>query len=302
MSPITVNPTLLSSSSFPSPSSSCASSPAPSIEGPPRKRPRSDLSSEERKEARAHRNRIAAQNSRDRRKAHYSHLEQRIAELEEENRRLRAGQGEPPAPARRSADEERERDRARERENEELRERIKTLEKGWNAVVKALAAQGLPTGIPVPAQATTTTESSSSVPQSSNTNFPVIVPNSTTVSPISPAPSHTSSFDFESATVKSEPTCHLARVAPSRESPSVSLQRVDSRQNNSNSSLNSRHPLTLITTQRPSPTQRWKTSSAKFSRLHQQYQRRPSQWILLRRPPLNSKSRRRPPHLPLRRR
>jgi hypothetical protein len=49
-----------------------------------------------------------------------------------------------------SFDQQKERDKARDRENEELRERIKTLEKGWDAVVKALAAQGLPTGIPTP--------------------------------------------------------------------------------------------------------------------------------------------------------
>ena len=121
-----------SSSSFVNPSSI-------SEPGPSRKRPRSDVSSEERKEARAHRNRIAAQNSRDRRKAQFSVLERRVHELEEENRQLRAGYGLTPATPPKSAEQE-----ARDRENEELRERIKTLEKGWDAVVKALAAQGLP--------------------------------------------------------------------------------------------------------------------------------------------------------------
>ncbi|KAJ3778223.1 hypothetical protein FB446DRAFT_796798 [Lentinula raphanica] len=52
-----------------------------------------EQSSEEGKEARAHRNRIPAQNSRDLRKAQSSYLEQRVAELEEENRQLRAGMG-----------------------------------------------------------------------------------------------------------------------------------------------------------------------------------------------------------------
>lgn len=304
MSATTVNPSLLSSCS--SRSSSSAPSPAPSVEGPPRKRQRSELTSEERKEARAHRNRIAAQNSRDRRKAHYSYLEQRVAELEEKNRRLRAGQGELPAPARRSAEEEQERERARDRENEELRERIKTLENGWDAVVKALAAQGLPTGIHIPTPASsTTTESTPSAPQLPTSTLPVLVPNSTTTTlPISPATSHASSFDFELDAVQSEPTCHLARVAPPRESPSVSLQRVDSRQTSINSSLNSRHPLIPITSQnlRPSPTQQWKTSSARSSRLPLHYQQHPSPWLLLRRPPLNSKCRRRPLHLAPRRR
>ncbi|KAF9009156.1 hypothetical protein BDZ89DRAFT_1104642 [Hymenopellis radicata] len=122
------------SSSFVNPSSISES-------GPSRKRPRSDVSSEERKEARAHRNRIAAQNSRDRRKAQFCQLERRVQELEEENRQLRAGYGlaQATTPPPKSPEQA-----ARDRENEELKERIKTLEKGWDAVVKALAAQGLP--------------------------------------------------------------------------------------------------------------------------------------------------------------
>ncbi|TFY73352.1 hypothetical protein EWM64_g10660 [Hericium alpestre] len=76
------------------PSTSVKSRPAPSsTEGPPRKRTRTDLTPEERKEARAHRNRIAAQNSRDKRKAQFATLERRIVELEEENRTLRASMG-----------------------------------------------------------------------------------------------------------------------------------------------------------------------------------------------------------------
>ena len=58
---------------------------ASSSSEPPRKRSRSEVTAEERKEARAHRNRIAAQNSRDRRKAQFSYLERRVAELEEEH-------------------------------------------------------------------------------------------------------------------------------------------------------------------------------------------------------------------------
>ncbi|KAI6113255.1 hypothetical protein EDD16DRAFT_1160535 [Pisolithus croceorrhizus] len=119
---------------------------------PPRKRPRSAISPEERKEARAHRNRIAAQNSRDRRKAHFSYLERRVAELEEENHRLRAGLSASPAPSTSFASDieyEREHSRRRaeeqrERENQELRERIRSLEKGYEAVVRALAAHDSP--------------------------------------------------------------------------------------------------------------------------------------------------------------
>lgn len=155
-----VNPANLAST----PMTPEAHSPA-SDSGPSRKRARTELSSEEKKEARAHRNRIAAQvcdvvpyvfhpahrrpqNSRDRRKAQFSYLERRVAELEEENRQLRAGMGMTRVDEKKA--EEQERERARERENEELRERIRTLEKGWDAVVKALAAQGLPTGVAPP--------------------------------------------------------------------------------------------------------------------------------------------------------
>lgn len=140
-----------------SPSSSRADSPDVSVDEPPRKRPRSAMTPDERKEARAHRNRIAAQNSRDRRKAQFSLLERRVAELEEENRRLRAGvpMSDYASPSASSVSEpevttiqqeqERERKRAeeqRERENLELRERIRTLEMGYEAVLRTLAAQG----------------------------------------------------------------------------------------------------------------------------------------------------------------
>ncbi|OCH93758.1 hypothetical protein OBBRIDRAFT_823917 [Obba rivulosa] len=192
--------------------------------GPPRKRSRTGITPEERREARAHRNRIAAQNSRDRRKAQFTYLERRVAELEEENRQLRAGMG--LAELSRSEDprvEERERDRARERENQELKERIKTLETGWDAVMKALAASGLPLNIPSVSSASSS--SASSTPSSTvtstspsaqppTTTFPVLVPPSP-VFPISPAPSTPSTttplfdFDFDDF----DPTRHLARVA-----------------------------------------------------------------------------------------
>ncbi|KAJ2936794.1 hypothetical protein H1R20_g316, partial [Candolleomyces eurysporus] len=166
----------------PSPSSPTTALPAStstSAQQPPRKRARTELSSEDRKEARAHRNRIAAQNSRDRRKAQFSYLERRVQELEDENRRLRAGlpipsAASPPSPsqplnlalpslASLASEEMRiRREQERERENEELKERIRTLERGWDAVVKALAAQGLPTGIP------STSSDSASGPSSDN--------------------------------------------------------------------------------------------------------------------------------------
>ncbi|EPQ57104.1 hypothetical protein GLOTRDRAFT_127481 [Gloeophyllum trabeum ATCC 11539] len=175
--------------SLPSPSDSTSgkrsSSPDSNVEGPSRKRQRSDATSEERREARMHRNRIAAQNSRDRRKAQFSYLERRVAELEEENRQLRASLGTQGfIRAQDTGSLGQEKERARDRENEELKERIKTLERGWEAVVKALAAQGLPTGL-----------SSASLPPASTLEpsirpLPVAVPPNF---PLSPAPSHSSS-------------------------------------------------------------------------------------------------------------
>ncbi|KAG9220534.1 hypothetical protein CCMSSC00406_0003990 [Pleurotus cornucopiae] len=159
---------------------------------PSRKRPRTETSSEERKEARAHRNRIAAQNSRDRRKAQFQLLERRVAELEEENRVLRAsislasisaGHNIAAAPVARPkltpAEEQ------REKENQELKERIRTLEKGWDAVVKALAAQGLPTGISLSGP-----EASTSTPTAQTASLPTptaLTPPSSSAKSSSPA-------------------------------------------------------------------------------------------------------------------
>ncbi|OBZ70851.1 X-box-binding protein 1 [Grifola frondosa] len=212
------NPSTPSDASPSPPSTSTDLQPEP--EGPPRKRSRSEVTAEERREARAHRNRIAAQNSRDRRKAQFTYLERRVAELEEENRQLRAGMG--LAELRRSEEQrsdEREKDRAREKENEELRDRIKTLETGWNAVVQALAASGLPLAIPSPSSSTLSpssnpSASSPSPSQPPTTTFPVLV-SPAPIFPISPAPTDISSdsstplFDFDDF----EPTRHLARVA-----------------------------------------------------------------------------------------
>ncbi|KAG8734528.1 hypothetical protein FRC11_000016 [Ceratobasidium sp. 423] len=109
---------------------SAASPASSSSSSNPRKRARpSDMTAEERKEARAQRNRIAAQCSRDRRKQQFSDLEARVQELEEENRRLRAGAVvEPPKPKAEQKSNEQE---SREKENEELRERVRQLEKAW---------------------------------------------------------------------------------------------------------------------------------------------------------------------------
>ncbi|KAJ3964843.1 hypothetical protein EV361DRAFT_771900, partial [Lentinula raphanica] len=202
-----VNPASLS---LPSTSDDMSSSPSPEPQpGPSRKRPRTEQSSEERKEARAHRNRIAAQNSRDRRKAQFSYLERRVAELEEENRQLRAGMGlspvasspapvlVPSVPIKSPADE------ARERENEELKERIKTLEKGWDAVVKALAAQGLPTGL-APSSNTDSLSSTISVP-------------APTPAPISPSSS--SSTTFSSTSASTSPLTSTVALSVIRGSP-----------------------------------------------------------------------------------
>ncbi|KAG2016316.1 hypothetical protein CC2G_009494 [Coprinopsis cinerea AmutBmut pab1-1] len=276
----------------PSPSPSTSSHALPDAGQPPRKRSRSEMTSEERKEARAHRNRIAAQNSRDRRKAQFSWLERRVAELEEENRRLRAGLPVPPvpappppaglhipvlsniAPAMMPAPQpipvlspedaiRASRDLERERENEELKERIKTLERGWDAVVKALAAQGLPTGLSTtPAAPTTASTHStqplnpvpvSTTPSTSTTpsSPPTTSPTTTTKPPISsathfstgfpsPAPSHASDFDFEAPVSAPSPLAlstphqqqrddvtarHSARVA-TLEPRSTALQRA----------------------------------------------------------------------------
>ncbi|CAE6517988.1 unnamed protein product [Rhizoctonia solani] len=120
---------------------SAASPASSSSSSNPRKRARpSDMTTEERKEARAQRNRIAAQCSRDRRKQQFAELEARVQELEEENRRLRAGTVvEPPKPKAEQKSNEQE---SREKENEELRERVRQLEKAWENVSLLLSSIG----------------------------------------------------------------------------------------------------------------------------------------------------------------
>jgi hypothetical protein len=256
-----VNPATLSA---PSPTSTHEDIDPNHEAGPARKRLRTQgITTEERRDARAHRNRVAAQNSRDRRKAQFVYLERRVAELEEENRLLRAGAGIPPAapaafpPLSAKLEEERLRDeraRERERENEELKERVQTLEGGWDAVIKALGAQGLLNGISSSIAPTPTTTSTTAASLTDTTSSLLIDTNETSSKPDlaafpSPAPSNdslesefvaspttltdASSHDPESKEVQShvprESARHLARVA-SIESPSLvssmALQRV----------------------------------------------------------------------------
>ena len=272
--------------------------------GPSRKRPRTNTSattSEERKEARAHRNRIAAQNSRDKRKAHFSYLERRVAELEDENRRLRAGGLVPPptiplstlGPVLPVIDDRRrtEREIQKERENEELKARIRTLEKGWEAVVKALAAQGLstsasaltPTPSTPPTSTTPTTSNNTISPptDTSQNSFPSPAPSHD--SPSSPShspvftpnefsPTDSLRIDMSEPQINDESTRHLARVATIEPSQApMSLQRVVS------PSLPSPMPyiraLQLKQQQQQQQwmtTKRWKTSSVRFSRRRNQ--------------------------------
>ena len=206
-------------SRFPSPVSS-ADSPSHTDE-PPRKRPRSAVTQEERKEARAHRNRIAAQNSRDRRKAQFTYLERRVAELEDENRRLRAGilTPAPPVPEPDTTTIEREREQQRkreegqrERENQELRERIRTLEMGYEAVVRALATQGnlsVASSIPTPPATSpvpsTPSHIQSSPPASSSESSDVTSPASLNAASLSSAPSLPHSPSSSSSTLIDAP-------------------------------------------------------------------------------------------------
>lgn len=253
--------------------------PDSSVAEPSAKRRRTtSMTTEERKEARAHRNRIAAQNSRDRRKAHYTNLEHRIAELEAENQQLRAQS--PSADA--------------ARENAELRERIKTLESGWQTVLTALAAQGLP--LPGMAPAAPSTAScppviAAQLPVSlAPTTFP-LSPAPTVESPLesvshdfdSPSPSAfapsplVSDFDmqpqesqqplFVPPSSTSESTRHLARMANT--SSEVSQQRVVSPafpMVTSPASLAlASVRITPVKSTTPSRTRRWRISSAKSS-------------------------------------
>ena len=297
---MSVDPSTLSLASPSLSSSSLHDDLDPSHEsGPSRKRPRTSTSattSEERREARAHRNRIAAQNSRDKRKAQFSYLERRVAELEEENRRLRAGGLVPPPTIPLSAlgsafplhdDRLRtERENQKERENEELKARIRTLEKGWEAVMKALAAHGLPTGVssplstpapsapvPISVSPTPVTIAPPTTDSSSHTAFPSPAPSHDSLD-LEPSSSGSPNDSFASVPIRigtpetqthDESTRHLARVATIEPSQApMSLQRVVS------PSLPSPMPyiraLHLKQQQMQWTTRQWKTSSVRFSR------------------------------------
>ena len=210
----------------------------------PRKRSRSGMTPDERKEARAHRNRIAAQHSRDKRKAQFAALEARISELEAENRALRA---DTTYPSRMNGSpEQRAADAAREAENCALRERVRTLETAWEAIIRTLQTHGttagLPTVLPPPSCPEQSNDAPSPSPSASSSSledptisFPVLVPPTPVFSlddpvlPLSPAPSNASLSSMTPSqsifNLTHEPTCHSARVVNASSSV-ASLQRV----------------------------------------------------------------------------
>jgi hypothetical protein len=156
-------------------------------------------------------------------------------------------------------------DKARDKENEELKERIKSLEKGWDAVVKALSAQGLSLPVSSSIESTTSQDASNTSPQPqsqpSPSAFPVIIP-PPTIFPASPSPTHSSATDdFPD---DSESTRHLARVATTV--PSVSLQRVDSRRLRLAPALIHQHQSEISPVHLRPLMPSWKISSAKSSR------------------------------------
>ncbi|TFL04585.1 hypothetical protein BDV98DRAFT_323922 [Pterulicium gracile] len=247
--------------------------------------PESPAPSDDRKEARAHRNRIAAQNSRDRRKVYLSDLERKVAELEAENQALRGGASVAPLDDRQSQ---------KDKENEELRERIRTLERGWDAVIKALAAQGITATSSTQPTTATTTATETLIPTSTDipsTSHPTTSPSY----PISPALSNSSSTDFDfdltvetpmapsflplspptsphgSDLAAEDSTRHLARVATT-EQPSVSLQRVVSKDYQCSKTLSSPasparshlRPRSRLRTPASTTTQ-WKSCSERSS-------------------------------------
>jgi len=235
MASLTIDPTALSTPTSPSvgcssPSPSSASS-APAPTGP-RKRPRSDLSPEEKREARAHRNRIAAQNSRDKRKLQFVGLEQRVNELESENQQLRAAMATHQPNLAMPSTFVSERERAREAENQELRERIKVLEQGWASVVQALSAAGqaIPS-LALPPSVTQTNVTPVSQPKSSEGHIPEFTVERAG-SPSSISLTNSPSLTTASISASSDSsTRHPARMANTSDSlisvPEVPLPRVE---------------------------------------------------------------------------
>jgi len=203
MSQSVVDPASLSASASDSPSPSSSQSPAPSSPGqPPRKRPRlsEPTTSEEKKLARAERNRIAAQESRDRRKREFSDLHKRVTELEAENAALRQSTT--------GATTGNERTLRLERENAELLERVVKLEAALTNMMPLILGS----------------HSSSSVPQAP-------VPKSSPVSLPSFDSTDLSTRTDASSSLLSDSTRHSARVAtiptPSLEASVMPQQRVD---------------------------------------------------------------------------
>lgn len=245
-----------------------------SIMEPPRKRSRSDLTTEQRREARAHRNRIAAQTSRDKRKAQFVYLEKRVAELEEENQRLQAGMGLSQLTSADNKSVSLEAESMQARENRELKERIKSLESGWSAVIKALQASGLPLNVQVP-------QPPSPLPSSAGP-LPTTVLSPSTVYPLSPATS-TSSPPSSNIFEEFESTRHLARVATVESGVQLtptSLQRVDSQRTiispNSPPFLHSQRRRPPPTTRSPgrSATALWRSSFGRSLSPHLRHQLR----------------------------
>ncbi|KAG8753828.1 hypothetical protein FRC14_005700 [Serendipita sp. 396] len=187
-------------SPYPSVDSASDYSPEPLVPSPPKRRARGSMTAEERREARAHRNRLAAQSSRDRKKVQFELLRDRVSQLEEENRALRMDTTSLLSP--KSA-----LDASLARENAELRSRVQQLEQAWQNMVKILGTMAIP------------------VPSTMNVDMNKSTPHSSLKSPIlslplSPAPTTSS----ESIDVMSESTRELARFA--NISIEMSLQRV----------------------------------------------------------------------------
>jgi bZIP transcription factor len=183
-------------SPYPAPSVDSASdySPEPQSAVTPKRRARGAMTAEERREARAHRNRLAAQSSRDRKKVQFEALSTRVSQLEHENRSLRLGLS--------TSSSSSVADDALAKENAELRARIQQLEQAWQNMTKILGTMILPSQLPVQ---TTSTPSGLNLP-------------------LSPAPSSSSPGSSESLDLASEPTCELARFV--NVSIETSLQRV----------------------------------------------------------------------------
>ena len=159
----------------------------------PKRRSRTGLTPEERREARAHRNRIAAQSSRDRKKAQFSDLSARVAELETENRALRLGvQSSIPQLS----------DASVVQENAALKVRVQQLELAWQNMAKLIGSMPIIQAQPAPVLR------------------PHVQPLLSL--PLSPAPTTLSAP--ESLETPAEPTCESARFA--NVSLETSLQRV----------------------------------------------------------------------------